>query len=161
MRARYVAKGHRGLLITNWQECQATRGRKHCGSYCSLAANYSGGQTNVAHSPRSSWSFNLRKSGLSMHPAAFNRKASARPLMMSTATGERGPNQPKNYGKKPELHTKPRWQQTNVRKNIRRANFAIYFWGFKNIPLCKFRNRLLDFRMSFGAAGKTGNTHLR
>ncbi len=49
----------------------------------------------------------------------------------------------------------------NVRKNIRRASFAIYFWGFPNIPLCKFRNRLWDFRMSLGAAGKTENTHLR
>ena len=57
-----LQKGTAAYSLHNWQECQATHGRKHCGSYCSLAANYSGGQTNVAHSPRSSWSFNLRKS---------------------------------------------------------------------------------------------------
>ena len=134
-----LQKGTAAYSLHNWQECQATHGRKHCGSYCSLAANYSGGQTNVAHSPRSSWSFNLRKSGLPMHPAAFNRKASARPLMMSTATGEREPNEPNN-----EKHSESIKQKTmgnteiayeapvankNVCKNIRCASFAVYFWG--------------------------------
>ncbi len=138
-----LQKGTAAYSLHNWQECQATHGRKHCGSYCSLAANYSGGQTNVAHSPRSSWSFNLRKSGLPMHPATFNRKASARPLMMSTATGERGPNQPNNYGKNWNCIRSPGGnKQTYVNtyvvrisqstfgdfKIYRCANFAIHFW---------------------------------
>ncbi len=59
--------------------------------------------------------------------------------MMSTATGERGPNEPNNEKRSESTKQKTMGNtgiayeapvaNKNVRKNIRRASFAVYFWG--------------------------------
>ncbi len=148
MRARYVAKGHRGLLITKLARMSSNT-RSQALRFVLLAGCEL-----------------LRRSDkrCSLAPQQLVLQLAEVGLMMSTATGERGPNEPNN-----EKHSESIKQKTmgntgiayeapvankNVRKNIRRASFAVYFGGFPNRPLCKFRNRLWDFRMSLGAAGK-------